>query len=73
MNSVPDDQEQYLKECEVARRIALKPKTLEAYRLRGGGPKFYKIGPRLVRYRWSDVEAWLRTCQRSNTSQQEAA
>lgn len=35
-------------------------RTLEMWRYRGTGPRFLKVG-RHIRYRWSDVEAWLAT------------
>ena len=41
-------------------------RTLEGWRYRGGGPAFVKVG-RLVKYRESDLQAWLdgRTCERT--------
>lgn len=35
-------------------------RTLEAWRFRGQGPNFLRVNSRLVRYRASDVESWLR-------------
>ena len=43
---------------EVADYIGKPKRTLEQWRYLGVGPKFVKVG-RDVRYRWSDVEAWL--------------
>ncbi len=37
-------------------------------RLAGAGPRFIKVG-RLVRYRPSDVQAWLDARERPSTSQ----
>jgi predicted DNA-binding transcriptional regulator AlpA len=46
---------------ELAKLASLKCRTLERYRLLGKGPKFLRIGgERLVRYRCSDVDIWLR-------------
>ena len=36
----------------------IPPHTLEQWRSQGKGPKYIKVG-RHVRYRWSDVQAWL--------------
>ena len=36
----------------------LSPVTLQTWRSRGDGPPFLKVG-RLVRYRRSDLDAWL--------------
>jgi len=33
--------------------------NLAQMRYRGTGPKFIKLGHRAIRYRWSDVEAWI--------------
>lgn len=45
--------------AEVADFLREVPKhTLEQWRSQGKGPKYLKVG-RHVRYRWSDVNAWL--------------
>jgi hypothetical protein len=48
---------------------ANSPSTLETYRARkSGGPIYYKFGHK-VRYKRSDVEAWIEThCKRVPTS-----
>ncbi len=38
--------------------LGLNPRTLGNWRLIGRGPRFIKVG-NLVRYRLSDLEAWL--------------
>jgi excisionase family DNA binding protein len=43
---------------EVAERLGIAKKTLEAWRVRGVGPPFCHVG-RLVRYRPAAVSAWL--------------
>ena len=43
---------------EVADELGIPVGTVYAWRYRGVGPKGLKVG-RHVRYRWSDVEAWL--------------
>ncbi|MDG4825674.1 helix-turn-helix domain-containing protein [Asanoa sp. WMMD1127] len=44
--------------AEVAEYLRKPVRTLEQWRYVGTGPKFVKAG-RDVRYRWSDVDAWL--------------
>ncbi len=44
---------------ELAGYLAVPPKTLYAWRSRGEGPPGFRVG-RHVRYRWSDVQAWIR-------------
>lgn len=45
-------------EDAISSLLAVQTKTLQAWRHRGGGPPFIKVG-RLVRYRLVDVEAWI--------------
>lgn len=42
--------------------------SLAQMRYRGTGPKFVRVGPRKVLYRWADVHAYLdaNTCQRTD-------
>jgi len=46
-----------------AEYTALSPRTLEAFRVKGGGPRFIRIG-RAVIYDTRDLDHWLaaRTC-----------
>ncbi|MEM9553712.1 MAG: helix-turn-helix domain-containing protein [Acidobacteriota bacterium] len=48
--------------------LDLSPRTLEKWRLTGGGPAFLKLG-RSVRYRVSDLEAFLAERRRLSTSE----
>ena len=43
-------------------------RTLEAWRYEGGGPVFVKLGGRLVRYRPSDLEAFVAAGEQLNTA-----
>lgn len=43
----------------IADLLGTTPQNLAQLRYRGTGPKFVKLGHRAVRYRWSDVEAWI--------------
>ena len=51
---------------DVARHMGVSAKTLAQWRYLGVGPEFVKVG-RNVRYRWSDVQAWLASQRRSST------
>ena len=49
-----------LTQQEAAKLIGVEPRTLEAWRARGSYQlPFVKIGPRIVRYRLRDLEAWI--------------
>lgn len=51
---------------DVADYLLVPHATLAQWRYLGQGPRFFKVG-RFVRYRWSDVEAWLGQQSRSST------
>ena len=46
---------------EVAERLRISEKTVVAWRYQRRGPRFYKLGPRTVRYRREDIEAFARS------------
>lgn len=53
----------------------ISPKTLQAWRASGRGPRFVKLGtgPRApVRYRLSELHRWLATCERQSTAEHSA-
>ncbi len=56
-----------LTEQEAAQFLSVGSKCLQAWRVRGGGPTFCKVG-RLIRYVQSDLESWLETRRRKSTS-----
>lgn len=53
---------------EAGEFLGISPRTLEDWRLRGGGPVFHKVGRRLVRYDLADLTDFLDRCARTNTS-----
>lgn len=55
-------------EEHVARALRCSIKTLQAWRHRGGGPPYSKLG-RLVRYSGKDVRSWLDARTRRSTSE----
>ncbi len=44
---------------ELAAYLTVPPKTLYVWRYHGQGPPGFRVG-RHLRYRWSDVQAWIR-------------
>lgn len=56
-----------LTEKEAAARLALSTRTLQQWRVRGGGPPFLKLGA-AVRYDSDALERWATGQTRSNTS-----
>lgn len=50
-----------------AELLRVSRRTIEAWRLRGGGPRFVRVG-RAVRYRVRDIEDWIELGERTSTS-----
>lgn len=60
-----------LNETRAAEYLGLSVRTLQAWRVRGGGPIFIKAG-RAVRYRPDDLNAWINDRKAASTSVLEA-
>ena len=54
---------------EVADWLSISVQWLEIGRLRGYGPRYVRIGPRHIRYRRSDVIAWLSERTHASTAE----
>lgn len=63
---LPSDTPAVLTQAEFCKLAGIKPRTAEAWRLKGLPPRFLKVGSS-VRYLRTDVEAWLTTCLRRVT------
>lgn len=57
-----------LRTQEAAKILGLRKCTLEAWRCRGGGPDFVKLG-RSIRYRQEDLNRFITDNIRRNTSE----
>lgn len=62
------DPKTLLNQKEAAIYLGLSTRTLEGWRLRGGGPLYSKLGS-CVRYRLGDLDAFVDGQTRSHTSQ----
>ena len=51
-----------------AKYLDASKRTLDAWRVRGGGPVFCRVG-RLVKYRQRDLDAFVAAGERRNTSE----
>jgi hypothetical protein len=58
----------HLNQIELSRRWSLSPRTLERWRWLGQGPRYLKIGGRVV-YRLEDIEAFETQQARESTAQ----
>jgi predicted DNA-binding transcriptional regulator AlpA len=52
---------------EAAQYLGISASTLSKLRVFGGGPKFHKLGRRVV-YTLDDLDGWFEARQRSSTS-----
>lgn len=62
-----DRQHGRLRTPAAADYMALSPRTLEAFRVRGGGPRYIQIG-RAVVYDTRDLDEWMAARKRDSTS-----
>ena len=60
-------EKQYLPTVIAAQYLGLSPRTLEKFRVVGGGPPFHKLGRRVL-YTIEDLQAWAGVRRRWSTS-----
>ena len=61
------DGRKYLSTRQAAKRLGLAPRTLDRYRITGGGPVYHLFGT-AVRYLPADLDHWAETRRRRSTS-----
>ena len=61
------DDTKYLSTRKAAKHLGLSPRTLDRYRVTGGGPVYHLFGT-AVRYLAEDLDEWSRTRRRRSTS-----
>ncbi len=61
------DPDSLLTEVQAATLLGFSVRTLQGWRLRGGGPRIIKVG-RAVRYKRADLEAWVEAHATASTS-----
>ena len=47
-------------EAETAAELHIQPQTLRAWRIRGQGPRYVRVG-KLIKYRSSDIRDWVQS------------
>lgn len=57
----------YLRTPEAARFVGLSIRTLEKHRIYGTGPRYSKLGGRVV-YRVEDLQEWVDAAAKASTS-----
>lgn len=66
------DRNKLIREFEAAELLGFSYRTLQGWRVRGGGPKFCKISQRAIRYRVGDLLEWIEENTFHNTSEYQA-
>ncbi len=64
---LPEDDDVLIRRADLPQYIPVASQTLARWACEGEGPRFIKIGRRLVAYRSGDLRAWLRGQVRQNT------
>lgn len=62
------EEKQLLNEKQAASFLGFTHRTLQMWRLQGGGPTFLKIGKKSVRYMLKDLVEWAESQRRISTS-----
>jgi len=57
----------YLRTPEAARFVGLSIRTMEKHRIYGTGPRYSKLGGRVV-YRVEDLQVWVDSAAKASTS-----
>lgn len=62
---LPDE---LLTEHQVAEYLGMSVKTIRNWRWSGRGPNHCRLSPKLVRYEFSQIRAWVESKRRTSTS-----
>lgn len=54
-----DELENVLTEAKAARYLGISGAALRLWRSEGKGPRYFKAGEKLVRYRRTDLDSWI--------------
>lgn len=59
MTAAKRDRQPLMTTAEAAAYLSFPEATVKAWRARGTGPAYVRINGRVVRYRMSDLDAWV--------------
>ena len=66
---LPEDDDTLIRRSELPKYLPIAAQTAARWACSGEGPKYLKLGKRLVAYRAGDLREWLYSQSRQNTSQ----
>lgn len=64
----PEYWQSLIDEKDAAAFLGLSVRTIQAFRVKGGGAQYVRISARCIRYRRSDLRSWFEARLRSSTS-----
>lgn len=64
---LPEDNDTLITRSDLPRYLPVASQTLARWAVEGQGPRFIKLGRRLVAYRTGDLRKWLQSQFRANT------
>jgi predicted DNA-binding transcriptional regulator AlpA len=64
---LPENDGTLIRRTDLPRYLPIASQTAARWAVEGQGPRFIKVGKRLVAYRAGDLRAWLRDQTRENT------
>jgi predicted DNA-binding transcriptional regulator AlpA len=70
LQPLPDNDDTLIRRADVPQYIPVASQTLARWAVEGQGPRFIKLGKRLVAYRAGDLRKWLQGQVRENTINQ---
>ena len=65
----PDYLDRLINESEAADFVGYSVRSLQGWRVKGGGPQFIKVSARSIRYRRRDLIAWSESRIVSSTTE----
>jgi len=68
-DEAPDSQEALMTEQQAAAFLNVNPRTLQKWRVEGGGPRFVRMSRRCIRYWPKDIREWAQNRRKSSTSE----
>mgnify|MGYP004000382391 CR=1 FL=1 len=65
--ALPENDDTLIRRSDLPQYLPIASQTLARWAVEGQGPRFIKVGKRLVAYRAGDLREWLRGQTRENT------
>ena len=59
MASIQDNELPVFNERQAGRYVGVSAAVLRLWRSQGGGPRFFRAGTKLIRYRKVDLDQWI--------------